>query len=66
MISKKTAYTAKCDRCNRSHSKAALEWEWMLIACLRKDGWRVTTEGHVLCPRCAAMEVEELLKMYRM
>ena len=57
MILKMTVYYAKCDKCNMSHPKAGPKS--LLKIFLQRDGWRVTTEGHVLCPRCAAKEEEE-------
>ena len=54
MILKMTVYYAKCDKCNMSHPKAGPKS--LLKIFLQKDGWRVTTEGHVLCPHCAATD----------
>ena len=56
MISKKTAYTAKCDRCPVCHP--GLGPKSLLKTALKMDGWKVTGD-HVLCPHCAAMEEEE-------
>lgn len=57
MISKMTLYRARCDRCTLIHPMALPKS--LLKTALKKDGWRIATEDHVLCPHCAAMEEKE-------
>lgn len=64
MILKMTVYYAKCDRCKLSYPQIALSPpkiapKSLFKTALERDGWKITTGDHVLCPHCATMEVEE-------